>query len=613
MDYEQLGTSAVVDTIARTSKLKAYINSGDKEPTYDGHIYIFNNKNYKKDNLKKVYVQVKAKGVSGKFNSIIKYPISIIDLDNYMHNGGAMYFVVYINKKTPDKKQIYYASLLPFKISEILRDKPDNEKTINVQLRCFPTNEDEITDLFLNFYSDAQKQISFIGKEIPTIKDLQKQGVLESLTLSYISTKGNGTISSYPKMLDGKEVYLYANVKGGIAPIPVECYTQMTKLQMSCTNDVSVTVNGKVYYTEMSKTITADKIIYRIGSSVTITVPNQTKPFDENSEFKVIITIKLKGSLRERIDALEFLIAMFEAKHFELDGVEFPAKFKESELKKLDPSSYPETLSGYKRALSVLEKLNVKKDLDIESFGKDDFWKLNSLIGAIEDGTPISNVKGDLPAIVNIKFGGLFLVMLCEKIKDGTYRVWDYFDKHIDVCVFDKDEKPIPTSQYSVMKANDFLTVDNLRLQKVVDDFKIIEPQQFIVENGNIVMLEMLKAYDKQPNDELLDAVNQMIVWLKTVGEYLSDEILQLNELQIIKRTRELNFQEKQKLSKIATSADDVSCKIGAFLLLDEQEEAEKLLQEMPEEVKEDFMSYPIFRFYTKSKEDEDNGEIKNA
>lgn len=608
LDYEQLGTSALSDAIAKTSKLKAFINSGDKEPSYDGYIYIYNNKKYKKGNLKKVSIQVKAKGVSGKFNSIIKYPISVIDLNNYLHNGGVMYFVVYINSNTPDKKQIYYASLLPFKISELLKNKPDNKKTINVQFRCFPTNEDEITDLFLNFHSDAQKQISFIGKELPTIKDLQKQGKLESLTLSYISTKGNGAISSYPKMLDGKEVYLYANVKGGIAPIPVECYTQMTKLQMSCTDDVSVSVNGKVYYTKMGKTITADKIIHHLGSSVTITVPNKTDAVDKKSDFTVVITIKLKGSLKERINALEFLIAMFEAKHFELDGVEFPADFAESELKKLNPSSYPETLSGYKRALSVLEKLNVKKDLDIEKFSKDDFWKLNSLIGAIEDGAPISNVKGDLPSIVNIKFGGLFLVMLCEKVKNGEYKVWDYFDKHIDVCVFDKDKKPIPASQYSVMKADDFLRVDNLRLQKVVDDFKSIKPQQFIIENGNVIMLEMLKAYDKKPNDELLDAINQMFVWLKTANQYLSDEILQLNEFQIIKRTRELNFQEKQLLSKIATSSDDVSCKVGAFLLLDEQDEAEKLLQEMPKEVKEDFMTYPIFRFYTKSKEDNKNG-----
>ena len=175
-----------------------------------------------------------------------KYNYRLDHLDvNYEHDD----FVVYINKKTPDKKQIYYVSLLPFKIAKLFKEKSDNKNTISVQLRQFPTDEDDIMELFLNFHSDAQKQISFIDKEIPTVEELQNQGVLESLTLSYVSTKKNGTKSLYPKMLDGKEVYLYANVKGGVAPIPVECYTQMTKLQMSCTDDVSVSVNGKVFLT----------------------------------------------------------------------------------------------------------------------------------------------------------------------------------------------------------------------------------------------------------------------------------------------------------------------------------------------------------------------------
>lgn len=158
------------------------------------------------------------------------------------------------------------------------------------------------------------------------------------------------------------------------------------------------------------------------------------------------------------------------------------------------------------------------------------------------------------------------------------------------------------------MKADDFLTVDNLRLQKIVDDFKTIVPQKFIVENGTEIMLEMLKAYDKSQNDGLMQTVNKMLEWIKTVSEFLSTEILRLNELQIAKRTRELNFTEKQELFTIATNSDDITCRIGAFLLLNEQVEAEKLLNEMPEEARNKFMTYPIFRFYIKKKDEKENG-----
>lgn len=608
MDYEQLGTAVVINAVSKTSRLKAFVNSGDKEPSFDGNIYIYDNNKYAKDNIKRVSVQVKGKGVRSKPTATIKYPVSVIDLGNYMRNGGVMFFVVYLDKDSGDAKQIYYSALLPFKIKELLKEKKETDKSISVSFSQFPSDEKDITDIFLNFHSNAQKQISFTDKELPTIEDLCKKGLLESLTFSYVSTQGKQEVSSYPKILNGKELYLYANIKGGVAPIPVEYYSEISQLHMSCTDEVPIGVNGTIYYTGLKKTITAEKIIYKIGSSVTIAFPNVDLPADNIDELKVNISVKLKGSLKQRIQALEFLIAMFDAKSFELGGINFPANFPDAELKKLNPNDYPEMLSGYKRALAVLEKLNVKKDLPLDDFTNEDFWKLNSLIGAIERETPVRNVKGNLPSIVNLNFGGLHLVMICRKQEDGTYLLWDYFDKQIDVCVFNKEKEPLPASQYSVMKADDFLTVDNLRLQSVVDGFKRMEPQQFIVENGNVIMLEMLKAYDQEPNAELLDAIKQMYAWLETVKQFLTDEIMLINKLQIVRRERELTFIEKQELSKVASTSEDIAYRIGAFVLLNEQDEAERLLNEMPQEEKDEFMSFPIFKFYTKSKEDKDNG-----
>ena len=41
LDYEQLGTTAVINSVSKTSRLKAFVNSGDKEPSFDGNIYIY--------------------------------------------------------------------------------------------------------------------------------------------------------------------------------------------------------------------------------------------------------------------------------------------------------------------------------------------------------------------------------------------------------------------------------------------------------------------------------------------------------------------------------------------------------------------------------------------
>ena len=51
MDLEKLATSAIEKEIAKTDLLSSFINSGDKEPCWDGHIYIHEDKNKTKKNI----------------------------------------------------------------------------------------------------------------------------------------------------------------------------------------------------------------------------------------------------------------------------------------------------------------------------------------------------------------------------------------------------------------------------------------------------------------------------------------------------------------------------------------------------------------------------------
>ena len=45
MNIEKLATSAVEKSIAKTERLDSFINSGDKEPAWDGNIYIYKDRN----------------------------------------------------------------------------------------------------------------------------------------------------------------------------------------------------------------------------------------------------------------------------------------------------------------------------------------------------------------------------------------------------------------------------------------------------------------------------------------------------------------------------------------------------------------------------------------
>lgn len=76
MDIEQLATGAIITALSKTERLRGFINSGDKEPCWDGNIYIHEDKKHSKKNIKKVATQVKGKlvkagaskdTISGKF------------------------------------------------------------------------------------------------------------------------------------------------------------------------------------------------------------------------------------------------------------------------------------------------------------------------------------------------------------------------------------------------------------------------------------------------------------------------------------------------------------------------------------------------------------------
>jgi len=124
MELEKIATNAVETSIVKTDRLTSFISRGDKEPCWDGNIYIHESKLHNKKNIKKVSTQVKGKAATpDQVADEIKYRISHDDLTAYMMNGGTMFFVVYINKDTGDPLQIYYTELLPIKIKEILRAK----------------------------------------------------------------------------------------------------------------------------------------------------------------------------------------------------------------------------------------------------------------------------------------------------------------------------------------------------------------------------------------------------------------------------------------------------------------------------------------------------------
>lgn len=609
MDLEKLATSAIEKEIAKTDLLSSFINSGDREPCWDGHIYIHEDKKKTKKNIKKVAAQVKGKAVRTRdAKRTISYPISCDDLRAYMMNGGTVFFVVYLNKDTGDVLQIYYVSLLPVMVKKLL-DEKKSQRTISVKFHKFPADNARKTELFLNFYEESKKQVSFAGKDLPNVDDLIKKGLLENISFSYTGLGACPDTRLLPKIIDGKSLTLYANIKGGTAPIPIEYFDEITNITTSKDTNIPISVKGHIYYDKVKTIATADTIEQQIGSSVKIIAPNVDKV---DSSIKIHLNINLTGTLTEQIEALEFIIALVDNEAFNFGDAEFPAKFPQSELDRMEAYNFPEMLSNRKHIKEVLDSMNVKKDLELSKCTSDDIDNLMRIVNSIGDHRIIRGEIDEKNPGQKIKIANLTVAVVYIKA-NGGYRIYDFFGNRFDVKWAPEGMEPVEVSQFMMMRPDDYLTLDNLDLEKVVENFKIIPPSTTHFELSNNCMLSMLNAYDKAPNPELLNAARQMNVWLGQHTDFLSSEIVTLNRLQIELRERPLEFSEKQELYTIVTTAKDEFQRLGAFLLLDEQEEARKIFDTLEEDRLNLFKGFPIYKFYKYAEEKGTDGQTENA
>lgn len=98
--------------ISKTNILSSFINDGDKEPCWDGNIYIHENAKHTKKNIKRIPTQVKGRAATAKsVKESIKYGVSYDDLNAYIDGLEEQYSLLYILIK---KRERYYKSIIQF-------------------------------------------------------------------------------------------------------------------------------------------------------------------------------------------------------------------------------------------------------------------------------------------------------------------------------------------------------------------------------------------------------------------------------------------------------------------------------------------------------------------
>lgn len=571
--------------------ISPYISSNDKEPCWDGNLYIYSNEPMKNSTLYgRVPVQIKGKFFKDKVcKNDITYSVSLVDLKNYMRDGGIIYFVVGIWENF---YKIYYAKLTPLKLKTYIKHCKRESASIKLaELKEYSFDIDcEIRD----FYDNCKVQTGNTDNTVD-IKDILSSKKAVNLTFFASALKNNEQckISEY---LAKHPVYLYAETTDGfnnkvLRPVGDEDLSLNFKESIPA----EVKVGDKVYYNEIQRTCKQNgNILIYIGRSLRMEISPDGN-VNRNINFKLNET-----ELSSWIKEAEFIFKIAETKCFEIDKVCFKLNGNE-ENKYIDWCR--NRLRFAKKIQSVLSALHVNKELVIKEFSQDEINTINILYKALCEQDEIS-INESLPPIFTVSLSNLCLALFASKTPTGKYRIYSYKDVTGDISYTDSNTNvPAKTSIYSWFQTDGFKIVSNIDYDDILPSYKKVYIENHnVTQRANNDMLMMILAYDENHDDKLLKSSKDLCEWLISINEKDEVNTYFLNLMQIIKRKRDLTNEERKEIMikfDLCNSMEKLAC----CLLLDNNEMANHYFNQLNDSEKEFFTTLPIYHFFNSKSE----------
>ena len=578
MDIEEIAVLAVRNEIVKYSNfLTAYIDTKEKIPMWDGYIYIYKfNNEYKsnKDYEGKIGVQVKGKKVTKLSRGNSKYTIDVDYLRAYQKDKkGVLLLVVEIVDY--NETQLFYANLLPVDLASILKKVKSEQKTVTIDIK--PIKEKSSSSLkmiCLNFLKNSDKQLNI---DIKDIKDISE---ISEMHIPIISEKN--MINEY---LFNNDIYAYS-----IDPITKKdiALPKLNNIKKYAVNKfIRVLVNDKEFYDAITTMEDKDTEMILIGKSMKII-------FYKNNE-KAMINFKICGNLYERINDIEFIIALSEYGYFKLNDkiYNMPEDFILNTNKEF-LQSLKSDLPHLYNMKKTFESFGVKLETDFDKFSKKD-WENIKLFMDFNNGNCAK--KNEEIKLYKTKIADYNIIFLGVN-KEGKHKIYNYFsdiENIIHACIFDENKKEIQISPYVNLTKENLIESSNLNINVMKKSFKRFSNNELVLEQYNNFMLQVLQAFDATKDNKFLDLakyINKIII------EHVPQNVnYKINELQIIKRYREYTEQEYEELYNLRDTEKDSIIQCAISILLDNENDFKRLFNKLDENTKNNFRSFPIYNF----------------
>lgn len=579
---ELLAVNAVEDYFAKIGRINPTISVGDKEPTWDGFLYLYSADFMNKESLiGRIPVQVKGK--QGEFVESLSYHVNTSDLRNYMSEGGCIYFVVLINDK--QERKIFHRMLTPVELQNILRGHKQ-QKSINVKMKPLEGSGDDVYHSLVDFYRDMKKQT---GSPIKTLS-LQELADGNYDTFRFSLSGFDANKESLESFITRKAICLYVkSMDANASDIPIQEGRCFLKLIQDVEQTVSV--NGMVFYNSFEKTNEKNKVILGIGHCLKVA-------FDSQNPIVMSVNIKLEATeLKAMVQDVRFVLAAIENKSFKIGGfqVDIPSDNESKKLCALLKGEY----ARLQRVEILLERLHVIKGLDLTAMKKVDWVILEVLTAGILDEKELAlNVKES--RLYNIKVGNLmFLLLVCQQ-KNGKFRIFDYFTPPSRLELISPEG--YEASKYAVLNIDGYVRYDNIDFSNILPSISALKVKhEYVLDYAKYEVFNMLKACGKLDDDKkksalLLNTSSDVIDWMIKEAKGTDEKLAYESYAYLVKFLKNsLSREDIATLNGILYSGkDDNPLKANVALLLKNKSAFEYFYSKMTKDEKEGFKESPF-------------------
>lgn len=554
-------------------KMNDLLKEDDKEPSWDGDIYLYNSNDLKSEHIQcRVPVQVKGKndGKLLKRNSIT-YPVEYKNLRNYFNDGGVCYFVIAISDDG-EKNAIFYNALTPIKLQALLKGtekkKPGQTKNITL-MRLKNNDKNALYRILLQFGHDSKEQGTgeLVRKSI-ALKDMEK---IDSIRVTSFISDREETL----KNVASGEICLFGHLQGTDIWLPFS-YDMQRQIEMcECVKrEESFGIDGVAYYNNFEVRKNADNTMnIELSENLMINISKSKVNFVPRSELEQIVK------------DIRFLEAMNQGKALYIGNkklCEYANPVWDDELKK--------TISDFKIIQLAVGKFGISLNKRIDDFTEDDWKSLNELErlyqGKIKPNKDFSWYmwwwQGNVvPFFIVLDDNGETLVENAVSFKKLRIILRDESEQEFQIPAFAAFKRDVWEKLYDV---DESILLNEL------------EKSEFnMLTEGKVssMFVELLAAYDITKNEKYYDMAK--LISNKLLDVSPQNEYWIINKLQLLKRKRELSEEELQELEKIEEQTKDKQVICAANILLDNKRKAHKKIEELSKEEKEVFMNYPIY------------------